>query len=128
MDDAHHPRGYTGKVGDTLGYSLVGNTQAFLLKVGKEGRGLGGHTEMIDETADVLDEDDTEVTDKTLRQTAVGLVASAEEEGLALEKAAVGIVAVEIECHAVGAAGIMDVLQPTTRDGDELRLVIRRPR
>ena len=31
VDDAHHPRGYTGKVGDTLGYSLVGNTQAFRL-------------------------------------------------------------------------------------------------
>ena len=58
-----------------------------------------------------------------MRQVIVGRMAATQNEGAAVEKAALGIVA-QIEAHAIGASSIMCVVQAIAAHGDELALVV----
>ena len=58
-----------------------------------------------------------------MRQVIVGRMAASQNEGAAVEKAALGIVA-QIEAHAVGASSIVCVVQAIAAHGDELALVV----
>ena len=54
-------------------------------------------------------------------------MAATEDERLAVEEAALGVVA-QIESHHVGTTFIMDIVQPGARHRNELRFVVRRAR
>ena len=54
-------------------------------------------------------------------------VAASEYQCLAVEQAALGVVA-QVDCHCVGAAVVVDVAEAFLTDGDELALVVGRSR
>ena len=104
------------------------NAVALELKVGEQRRTLLGHAEEhIDQGVDVLDEDCREVTHQRAFHIIVRRMAAAEDERLAVEEAAVGVVA-QIESHHVGSAFIVDIMKAGAGHRNELRLVIRRAR
>ena len=117
-----HPAGHTAQIGDILGHHLACYALALLLKVAQQGSGLAGHPHHIHHRIDVFDKDGTEVAHKAVREVIVGCMASAQDEGLAVEYAALGIIA-QIPHHRIRAAPVMGVVEAVPAHGDELAFV-----
>ena len=101
----------------------MGDAVALDFKVGKQGRLLFRHAEEVDNWVDVLNEDGTEIAHERSFYIVVGRVAATEDERLAIEETAAGIVA-KVDSDHVGATFIVDVVQSVGRNRDELRLVV----
>ena len=123
-ENAHHPRRHAAEVGDILMQCLAGNLLALLFEVAHQGRLFRRHALQVGYRGDVLDENSTQVAHQRVCNIIVWLVATAENQCLAIEHAALRIV-LKIVCHSILASAVVDVLQTFTRHGDELRFVVR---
>ena len=114
-----HPGGDAREVGDVLVHRLTGNALTLQFEVGEQGRLLLRHPHEVDQRVDVLDEDGREVAHERIAYIVVGCMAAAEDQSLAIEHPRLGIVP-QVEDHGIAAAGIMDLMESLTTDGDEL--------
>ena len=118
-----HPRGHSAQVGDVLVERLAGYAVALHLEVVEQRGLLLGHSHEVYQGVDVLYEDGAQVAHEAAGDVVVGRVAAAEDEPLAVEHSAFGVVA-EVQGHRVAAALVVGVLQPFAAYGYELALVV----
>ena len=101
----------------------MGDAVALHLKVGEQGGLFLGHSHQIGQGVDVFDENGAQVAHYAVAQVVVGRMAAAEDESLAVEHPALGVV-FQIEGHGIRASFIVEVLQSVVAHGDELALVV----
>ena len=97
---------------------------AFDFKVAQKGCCLFGYTDHIDHRVDVFNENGAQVAYQTVGQVVVGCMASSQNQGLAVEDAAFGVV-FQIQYHGIGSSFVVGVVQAVFADGNEFAFVVR---
>ena len=122
LEHRHHPRRHAADVGHVLIHRLAGDAVALDFEVADQRRLFLRDTDQIGNRVDVLEHDGAHVADQRILDVEVRRVAAAQDEGLAVEDAAFGMV-LQIIGQRIESAPVMRFLQPFPADGDEFRLV-----
>ena len=120
---AQHPRGNSRDIGNVLSHGLLGYTVTLQLEIAQQGSGLARHPHHIGQGIDIFYQDGAQVSHQAVRQIVVGRMAASQYQALAVEEAALGMVA-QIKSHGIETALIMYVAQSLISDGDKLAFVI----
>ncbi len=102
---------------------LLGYAVTLQFKVAQKSCRLLRHSEEVGQGIDVLYQDGTQITYQRSRKVVVGRVTATEDETLAVEEAALGMIA-KIESHYIESSLIMNTMKTIAAHGNELRLVV----
>ena len=127
LDEHQHPRRYARQVGDVGMDGFAGNGFHLRFEVLHQSRLLARHADEVDQRVEVFHQDGRQVAYQAVVRVQVGSVASAQNQSLAREEAAFGVLP-QVEGYGVLTAAVVRVVQRFLADGQELALVVRRTR